>query len=184
MPVYVYRPDITFDDTNVVGNIYFANFIRWQGACREMFLKEHAPGVLRAVTDRKLILHTTSVSCDYSDPVGARVTDSIAIEMRLAHLRGGRMTVAFDYRRESPDGLASQRIASGKQAICCKRLSADGPVPTVFPVELLLALRDFADSDELRSNIDEAIDFTIEHDAGPLVEARGPALTALGSSMA
>jgi enediyne core biosynthesis thioesterase len=175
MLAYVYRPDITFDDTNVVGNVYFANFIRWQGACREMFLKQHAPEVLRTVTDGKLILHTTSVSCDYSDPVGVSVTDSIAVEMTLAHLRGGRMTVAFDYERESPDGLVPrQRIASGKQAICCKRPSPDGPVPTVFPVELLLALREFAESDELRSNIDQAIDFTTAHDG----EAREAPLTA------
>jgi enediyne biosynthesis thioesterase len=46
MRAYEYRHIVGFEETNVVGNVYYASHIRWQGRCREMFLRDHAPGVL------------------------------------------------------------------------------------------------------------------------------------------
>jgi len=161
MNAYLYRPTITFASTNIVGNVYFANFVSWQGACREMFLKDHAPGVLRMVADHRIILHTSRVTCEFTDPVGASLDDDIVLEMTLKHLRGGRMTVAFGYFREATghNGTPRTQIASGEQSLCCKRVSEDGLVPTVFPVELLRALRQFTDSPEILEHIDEATAF-------------------------
>ena len=34
---------VTFADTNVVGNVYFANYFRWQGECRELLMAESYP---------------------------------------------------------------------------------------------------------------------------------------------
>ena len=31
----------TFDETNLVGNVYFAHYLHWQGHCRESFLADH-----------------------------------------------------------------------------------------------------------------------------------------------
>jgi enediyne biosynthesis thioesterase len=164
MPAYIYRPDVTFEATNVVGNVYFANFVRWQGACRERFLKAHAPGVLKLVAQRALVLHTSSVDCKFTDPIGATLDDEISVEMRLTHLRGGRLTVAFDYFRVGANGQeqAPEQIAAGTQSLCCKRPTSTGLVPAVFPAELLLALRKFADSPKLQASIDEAIEFSSE----------------------
>jgi enediyne biosynthesis thioesterase len=158
---FVYRPAITFASTNIEGNVYFANFVNWQGACREMFLKEHAPQVLKMVVERRIVLHTSRVSCEFTDPVGALLNDDIAVEMTLKHLRGGRMTVAFEYYREGneSDGLPRTQIASGEQSLCCKRISRNGLVPAVFPQELLLALRQFTCSNEILNHIDEALEF-------------------------
>ncbi len=33
-------------ETSLVGNVYFTNYLLWQGHCRERFLMEHAPEVL------------------------------------------------------------------------------------------------------------------------------------------
>lgn len=31
---------VTFAETNLIGNVYFVNHVRWQGECRERFLYE------------------------------------------------------------------------------------------------------------------------------------------------
>jgi YbgC/YbaW family acyl-CoA thioester hydrolase len=33
----------TYDDTNAVGNVYFANYMRWVGKARELFFNECMP---------------------------------------------------------------------------------------------------------------------------------------------
>ena len=41
---------VGFEETNVVGNVYYTAHLSWQGRCREMFLREHTPGVLTELT--------------------------------------------------------------------------------------------------------------------------------------
>ena len=53
---YEWHHIITFEETNLVGNVYYANHIRWQGSCREMFLRAHAPEVLEQL-NQDLVLH-------------------------------------------------------------------------------------------------------------------------------
>ncbi len=43
---YEYRHLVGFEETNLVGNVYYVNYLRWQGRCREMFLRDRAPDVL------------------------------------------------------------------------------------------------------------------------------------------
>jgi hypothetical protein len=63
-PTYDYRHLVTLEETNLVGNVYFTHYLRWQGHCRELFLAQHAPGVLRALAD-DLALVTVSCRCDF-----------------------------------------------------------------------------------------------------------------------
>ena len=35
---YEYPHMVGFEETNLVGNVYYVNYLRWQGRCREMFL--------------------------------------------------------------------------------------------------------------------------------------------------
>ena len=37
MRSYEYRHVVAFEETNLVGNVYYVNHLRWQGRCREMF---------------------------------------------------------------------------------------------------------------------------------------------------
>jgi enediyne biosynthesis thioesterase len=64
MRKYEYRHVVGFEETNLIGNVYFVNHLRWQGRCREMFLRDHAPAVLAQI-DRGLALVTTRVVCEY-----------------------------------------------------------------------------------------------------------------------
>ena len=47
MRSFEYQHLVGFEETNLVGNVYDVNHVRWQGRCREMFLRQHAPGVLK-----------------------------------------------------------------------------------------------------------------------------------------
>ena len=63
MRTYEYEVTIGFEETNVVGNVYFVNHLRWQGKCRELFLRDHAPGVLRDLANGLRILSVRSKDC-------------------------------------------------------------------------------------------------------------------------
>src|ERR1035437_5697773 len=59
---YEYRHVVGFEETNLVGNVYYVNYVLWQGRCREMFLLEHAPSVLDELRDG-LKLFTIKAEC-------------------------------------------------------------------------------------------------------------------------
>src|SRR5687768_7288529 len=91
---YEYRHTVSFEETNLVGNVYYVNYLRWQGRCRELFLKEHAPAVL-AELRADLKLFTLRVDCEFFAEIGA--FDDLAIRMRLAELTQTQLEFAFDY---------------------------------------------------------------------------------------
>ena len=61
---YEYRHVVGFEETNLVGNVYYVNHLRWQGRCRELFLRENAPSVIEEI-QHGLCFVTTRCSCDY-----------------------------------------------------------------------------------------------------------------------
>ena len=65
MRAFRYEHVVTFDETNLVGNVYFAHYLHWQGRCRELFLAEHAPGVVKLLTAGELALVTVACSMDF-----------------------------------------------------------------------------------------------------------------------
>lgn len=135
---FSYRHIVSFEETNVMGNVYFVRHIAWQGRCRELFLREHAPGVLDAI-GRDLRLVTLHVSCDYFEEL--RPFDEIDIRMSLAQRAGHRLRLAFDYvvPRDGRELLA----ARGTHEIGCMRQEAGGLTPCEPPADLLAALRPY-----------------------------------------
>src|SRR5919112_1242605 len=101
MRAYEYRHVVGFEETNLVGNVYYANYVRWQGRCREMFLRDHAPGVL-AELERGLALVTTHVSCEYLAQLSA--FDEVVIHMRLTEFAQSRVVMSFEYWRATQAG--------------------------------------------------------------------------------
>ena len=93
---YEYRHIVGFEETNLVGNVYYVNYVRWQGRCREMFLLEHAPGVLDDLR-RDLKLFTIKSECEYLAEITA--FDEVSIRMRLEELTQTQIGFAFDYVR-------------------------------------------------------------------------------------
>ena len=141
MRAFVHRHVVCFEETNVVGNVYFARHVAWQGACREMFLRAHAPSVLEEI-GRDLRLVTISVSCDYFQEL--RAFDAVELHMTLAHLRGNRIGLAFDYRVMREEGAL--QCAFGRQELGCMRSDGQGRLSVCEPPPALkLALEAYSD---------------------------------------
>ena len=132
---YELRHVIGFEETNVVGNVYYAHHVRWQGRCRELFVREHAPDVL-AELERGLVLVTLRVSCEYFAELAA--FDEIAIRMSLAELQPHRMSLRFDYHRLTP--TAEDLVARGTQDLACMRRHGEKLEPEAWPASLREAL--------------------------------------------
>jgi len=139
MRAYEYRHEVGFEDTNLLGNVYYVNHVRWQGRCRELFLREHAPGVLDQIADG-LRLVTMRCSCEYLGELVA--FDRVAVRMKLESLVQNRMSMSFEYWRLA-DGR-EELVARGEQQIAFMRREGERMVPTAVPEELRLALQPFA----------------------------------------
>ena len=139
MQSYEYRHRVGFEDTNLVGNVYYANHVRWQGRCREMFLRQHAPQVLGDLS-RGLILVTTRVSCTYYEELFA--FDEVVIRMRAGEVSAGRLTMLFDYVRVRPGG-EEELVARGEQEVACLRREGSRQVASALPESLRTALEPF-----------------------------------------
>jgi enediyne biosynthesis thioesterase len=131
MRAFEFRHVVTFEETNLVGNVYFVNHIRWQGLCREMFLREQAPGVLSELRDG-LLLVTVRCSCEYLAEVFA--LDEILIRMSLKEVTQNRVTMLFEYVRTG--GSGDEIFARGEQQIACMRKQGDRAMPAPIPPEL------------------------------------------------
>jgi enediyne core biosynthesis thioesterase len=138
MRYFEYRHLVAFEETNLVGNVYYVNHLRWQGRCREMFLREHAPGVL-AELQSGLALATTHCSCEYF--VELRAFDEVMVRMRLASITQSRLELEFEYWRAGQGG--DELIARGRQGIACLRRTSEKLDPTPVPEELREALKPY-----------------------------------------
>jgi enediyne biosynthesis thioesterase len=140
-PSYDYRHVVTLEETNLVGNVYFSNYLRWQGHCRERFLMERAPGVLRALTD-DLALVTVSCRCDYFSEL--YVTDTVELRMTLGGIDGNRVSMTFDYYRIN--GTPAELVANGSQTVACMRRAPHATEAVSVPAELCRALEPYRSS--------------------------------------
>ncbi|HYO12111.1 MAG TPA: acyl-CoA thioesterase [Thermoanaerobaculia bacterium] len=137
MRAYEYRHQIGFEETNLVGNVYYVNHLKWQGRCREMFLRDHAPEVLAELMEKDLALATVRCACDYLAELEA--FDEIILRMRLGSIVQNRITLTFEYWRRNGDG--EELVARGEQQIACMRREGRRAVPTAIPPALREALR-------------------------------------------
>ena len=140
MRFYEYRHIVSFQETNLVGNVYFTNHLGWQGRCREMFLHDHAPDVV-AELSRGLALATVSCSCEYFAELTA--FEEVIVRMRLAELVQNRMRLAFEYWRRKHGH--EELVARGEQQIACMKRDGEKLSPTPVPQTLREALAAYAE---------------------------------------
>ncbi|MGH3756270.1 acyl-CoA thioesterase [Actinophytocola sp.] len=132
---YEVRHTVGFEETNFVGNVYYTNYLRWQGRCREMFLKEEAPEVLAELKE-DLKLFTLKVECEFFSEITA--FDELSVRMRLEELTQTQIQFSFDYVKlvEGVEFL----VARGRQRIACMRGPNNDTVPVRVPANLRKAL--------------------------------------------
>ncbi|MGW1764055.1 acyl-CoA thioesterase [Streptomyces sp. NPDC002073] len=137
---FEYRHTVGFEETNLVGNVYYVNYLRWQGRCRELFLKQKAPAVLADVQE-DLKLFTLKVDCEFFAEITA--FDELSIRMRLAEQAQTQLEFTFDYVKVTEDGTETL-VARGKQRIACMRGPNTATVPSLIPDALAQALAPYA----------------------------------------
>lgn len=130
---------VGFEETNIVGNVYYVNYLRWQGRCREMFLKQRAPEVL-ADLQADLKLFTLKVDCEFFAEITA--FDELSIRMCLVDLAQTQLEFSFDYVRLDPGG-GETLVARGRQRVACMRGPNNRTVPTRVPEPLIRALEPY-----------------------------------------
>ncbi|MEH1101384.1 acyl-CoA thioesterase [Micromonospora sp. CPCC 205561] len=137
---FEYLHTVGFEETNLVGNVYYVNYLRWQGRCREMFLKERAPDVLADVRG-DLKLFTLRVDCEFFAEITA--FDELSIRMRLEELAQTQVEFSFDYVKLERDG-GETLVARGRQRIACMRGPNTRTAPARVPEALATALQPYA----------------------------------------
>ncbi|WP_433496308.1 acyl-CoA thioesterase [Sphaerimonospora sp. CA-214678] len=142
---YEYQHTVGFEETNLVGNVYYVNYLRWQGRCREMFLKERAPEVL-AELQEDLKLFTLKVDCEFFAEITA--FDQLSIRMRLVDLTQTQVEFSFDYVKltRAADGMGETEtlVARGRQRVACMRGPNTRTAPARVPDSLIRALEPYA----------------------------------------
>lgn len=126
---------VSFEETNLVGNVYFTNYFSWQGRCREMFLRQHAPEVLAELQQGVLRLVTAHASCDYADEFLA--FDEIVVRLSLNRFLAFGVSLNFEFCR------GEQTLARGRQDIKFLRLTGERWELCDLPHPLMKAVRQY-----------------------------------------
>ncbi|MBP2327913.1 enediyne biosynthesis thioesterase [Kibdelosporangium banguiense] len=132
---FEWRHVVAFGETNLVGNVYYAHYVNWQGQCREMFLRETCPEILDELRSG-LKMFTLKAECEYLSEITA--FDEVTLRLALDELTQTQLAFAFDYL-VARDGKL-ELIARGRQRVVCMRMENGRAVPTRVPAALCQAL--------------------------------------------
>jgi len=132
------RHVVSLEETNIVGNVYYANHVRWQGRCRELFLREFAPSVLTDLANGSYLV-TTRVWCEYFDEL--RAFDAVVVRMYAKDISTTRITMSFDYFRVEEG--REQLVARGEQQVASMIATRGAPQSAPLPPALRAALQPF-----------------------------------------
>lgn len=140
---YEYRFKTTFEETNLVGNIYFANFVVWQGKCREMFLYEYCPDIVDRINEG-LALITLDLSVQFRLQVFA--FDTVVMHMSLNAQSSSRLIMNFEYYKEEEDG-SLVLACLGHQATAAMREVNGKMIAVSYPDSIFQVFEDYGVSE-------------------------------------
>ncbi|MBU4261438.1 MAG: SDR family NAD(P)-dependent oxidoreductase [Proteobacteria bacterium] len=89
------------EDANLVGNIYFSHYYKWQGRTRDNFLREKLPAYSNGTGDKGEFRCT---QCKVNHMAEAMPYDRIAVRMYRQEVYEKAIRFYFDYYRLSPEG--------------------------------------------------------------------------------
>lgn len=125
------RYRVIYGDTDQMGVVYYANYLRWFELGRTEFLR--AIGMpYAAIEQNGIYFPVTEVSCDYHKP--ARFDDLILIETTLAWLGRASLTFSYQLSREGHREI----LATGLTKHAC--VNGNGEVKRI-PLDLAKSLK-------------------------------------------
>ncbi|ASU78676.1 hypothetical protein CDG81_10750 [Actinopolyspora erythraea] len=126
---------VTADDTDYAGNVFFADFLKWQGHSRDRFLMRYAPAFLEELNSARTVV-TIRCQCEYL--LGITVADAVSIRLSIPTVYFNLATLRFAYHLLAPDDT-DPLIARGEQQVACVRRDGNENVPAGWPREVLRA---------------------------------------------
>jgi NAD(P)-dependent dehydrogenase (short-subunit alcohol dehydrogenase family)/acyl-CoA thioesterase FadM len=128
----------SLEESNLVGNVYFANYFAWQNRVRDLYLRRAAPRRFHGIgTDGELICLHSRV--DYLRE--AMPFDRIEVRLAPRSVAACGTVLDFEYYRVGPGG-ERQKLSVGSQEAAWVRRRADGtPEPEPWPADLLATWR-------------------------------------------
>lgn len=138
-PYFALRRSIALDETNATGNVYFSHYVKWQGHCREAFLKSAAEWVVAELGER-YVLVTADCECRYLAEL--RAFDEVCLHMTFSAVRRNRMVLEFDYWKASPG--EPELCARGRQTLAWLERDGSGVIqPRPVPEALLDVIKSY-----------------------------------------
>jgi acyl-CoA thioesterase FadM len=92
--VYTHHSVVTIGDTNLLQNMYFANYFKLAGTARELWLRQHVPEV-QAFLSQGLVLITKNASCEFFHDF--YLFDSVRLELWFEALKRSSIEVHFAF---------------------------------------------------------------------------------------
>lgn len=92
--VFEYHTQVTIGDTNLLGNMYFANHFKIQGITRELWMSQFVENALEYLSNG-LILITKSAHCDYIKDY--YLNDSIICKMTVRSIKKASFILNFEF---------------------------------------------------------------------------------------
>jgi enediyne biosynthesis thioesterase len=97
---------ITFKDTNLFGNVYFSNFIEYQGEIREKFFLSSFPDLNELLAKRKIRLVTIDVYNKFIN--SAYFGDTLLIELTTSDLNAATCKLNINFKNKTTGKLVGQ----------------------------------------------------------------------------
>ncbi len=137
----VYRTEIvvTLKDTNVFGNVYFSNFIEYQGVIREKFLLEVVPELHDLMATNSIRLVTVDAYNRYIS--NAYFGDTLEIRLTTSDIKAATCRLNISFKNKKTGEL----VGEGYQRFCV--VSAKGnvirlPDPLLGPLNFYHEIKD------------------------------------------
>jgi enediyne polyketide synthase len=130
--------DTSFEDGNVVGNIYFATYGAWQGRVRDRFFYELSPEMFSGLPDAELICTNFRMT----QLREAMPFDRVRVEMRLVALYERAAELSFHYFRVARDGSETKLAVGEHTAAWAAPVARNKAVAQNWPSEIIEPLLD------------------------------------------
>jgi acyl-CoA thioesterase FadM len=127
----------TLEESNLVGNVYFANYFAWQRKARDLFLHAISPEYHKGVGGLGEMVCLRS-RMDYLRE--AMPFDDVQVQMSLEGMNEKGAVFGFEFFRVLPHGQR-QKLSVGRQEVVWVTRDMSGrPVATAWPDDVRTAL--------------------------------------------
>ncbi len=126
----------SFEDGNVVGNIYFATYGVWQGRVRDRFFYELSPENFSGRPDTELICANFRMT----QLREAMPFDRVRVEMRMVALYERAADLSFQYFRVAADGSETKLAVGEHTAVWATPVARDKAIAEYWPSKIMEGL--------------------------------------------